>query len=1576
MTRNLHNTERRGSGWTDTGRIGDDNATMRLPSEFSVATVNTTTMMKNVAAVIALDADIILVQETLLSETEQKKMLKQLEREGWSAFSKPSERRRIDERSYKTTGGVAVLAKHNAPIRRIRGPKVLEDSGRYVHAGVAYGKGKVLHAISFYGDVRSEANTEELLKLTLREAAALGDVPVLIGGDFNMDTRESACIQLATSQGLWTDCAVAMNSAEPTCTGGLGLRRIDAVLLNNTAAAAITAESRTQTLSDTGIPTHKPVMVNHLRLKAYDGKTQHMPKPRQFDTEHLRPDVKLARKILKDSNRDWEKACVAKNTDSMLRIIGNDVEEYFLKKNDISDKERKKYLGRGKAQTPKNRSRAPKQAGTNGALDGWTVNNLRLLRILEELRRLTKDQEGPSVTPTTIEHLWKKAKKIDPTLPEEIPDREGITRQCNDLRREQTSSLTDIKHERVRMWKRRMVDCWYEDPGRIFRWVKDAHQTQTLLMQKEDGNWTANCGEMDAEMQNAWRDILQKYREDPQPDWESFRERYGKYIENHPMICEDISEKDVKEALSRTSSRKAAGTDGFRVSELKALPEIMLPRIAFFLNTVEEMGWPEAMLCALVSTIPKGAGTGPLEQRPITVTSALYRLWGAIRLKTDVMDWQEEWAHKGQTGFRKGKSTHDLSWKLALEVELATLSGKEIAGVTTDFKKCFDLVPHGILLSLVEAMGISDRILKPIRDVYDNLTRRFKFASGVGKPFKTTNGILQGCPLSVVLFNALCSILSKAIEQESGIKPESYADDLTLVGAREDLQKGVDIVAEYCTVTGQQLAPHKCNWFSNREENGHKIEMNGVTLEFSKHVDIVGSHIEMNGNTRRTGQGRITKELLERARRIKLLPLKYYKRAMIATAAVMTSALFGIELYQPDQKRLGQLKSTMAAAIFNRKVKGSKLSNTIGLSLLCKGHCVNPDTYITYNRLSMFVRMLNKFRERIIDTWRKAKESTRTRGPIGLVMESLRRMGWSWESPLEIKTPTKTFNMNELELGAWQHEIRESCRLIEWKKVTKQRVNLKGIESGIDRGETLQILKLEKGLPLERGVVRSIMMDDIFTNENAGGGDKTCKNCTEDGEEKVESLDHNFWICTSYDEIRSEFPDVMHVYTESWPPCLRLCGIKPLEMELPNGITGRMQLMLARIRLERDRRRCDRTARPTTTLKYAGDWSSEEMISYPNNLARYMPNYRAWPGCNTRETYLAIASYLNRIKWAARKDGNGITFLEMAVDFEICTGIRLKEATTSHTESTHPISMDKKSRTFANLLVKIDRIAKEMDGPDKRIYPDGNIKEVIKSLRPLDGPRIAGIDRRSTFLGGEESARKVEDLISDAHEKKDLYPEQPFGSNTFIEHPLGWEKKADIWRKTASEEPSPEWDARWTVMREQEDSVVAPEEATKRPPPLGKKPPPVCKLHRKGKCATCDNAVEVAIYECCYNHHRNDESDGLTPVWDFCTKHRMTACGSCYSQRKTADTCCGKYHHRCKQHDRPICQSCGRNANRSHRLASWCCSHKHHRQLPPKPAPKRKTKKEVKGQGTLLGLGFTKEKTGDVEGRREGKGLT
>ena len=204
------------------------------------------------------------------------------------------------------------------------------------------------------------------------------------------------------------------------------------------------------------------------------------------------------------------------------------------------------------------------------------------------------------------------------------------------------------------------------------------------------GRWKLD-GQLDEAMHAAWDPILKKYLSDPEPDWMKFEERYSSYIEEHPMRCEDITGGDVAKALRRTSSRKAAGVDGFRISELKLLPEDMIQMIAEFYNMVERTHWPEALLTALVSAIPKGAGTKPLEQRPITVTSALYRLWGCIRMEKDVMEWQEKWAHDGQYGYRKGRSTLDLSWKIALDVEHATLYGEEIAGVTTDFRKCFDL---------------------------------------------------------------------------------------------------------------------------------------------------------------------------------------------------------------------------------------------------------------------------------------------------------------------------------------------------------------------------------------------------------------------------------------------------------------------------------------------------------------------------------------------------------------------------------------------------------------------------------------------------------------------------------------------------------------------------------------------------------------------------------------------------------------------------------------------------------------------------------------------------------------------
>eukprot|EP00666_Eupelagonemidae_sp_cell4sb_P017943 gene17943-biopygen3366 len=132
--------------------------------------------------------------------------------------------------------------------------------------------------------------------------------------------------------------------------------------------------------------------------------------------------------------------------------------------------------------------------------------------------------------------------------------------------------------------------------------------------------------------------------------------------------------------------------------------------------------------------------------------SAIYRVWAAARMQ-GVMSWQERWAAPGQRGSRAGHGAEDVFWKIALDIEGALLRGEPFHGVTYDAVKCFDKIPQGIMLKLLEKLGMEARVLAPMRTMYANLRRRFRVAGGLGKEFAATNGILQGCVLDYLVLN-------------------------------------------------------------------------------------------------------------------------------------------------------------------------------------------------------------------------------------------------------------------------------------------------------------------------------------------------------------------------------------------------------------------------------------------------------------------------------------------------------------------------------------------------------------------------------------------------------------------------------------------------------------------------------------------------------------------------------------------------------------------------------------------------------------------------------------------------------
>ena len=162
------------------------------------------------------------------------------------------------------------------------------------------------------------------------------------------------------------------------------------------------------------------------------------------------------------------------------------------------------------------------------------------------------------------------------------------------------------------------------------------------------------------------------------------------------------------------------------------------------------------------------------------------------------------------------------------------------------------------------------------------------------------NGILQGCGLTVVIFNTPASIWLKALEceapQGSGVVGRGYADD---VHGQAKTRKGVEhivlITAEYAELTGQEISvsadekDSKSYAFANDEEARKELrepplELGGVALVVRDTLDLLGTTQALGGAKRgRTGKTKKNKEraaeVRRRAERLGHAPIGFDGRA-------------------------------------------------------------------------------------------------------------------------------------------------------------------------------------------------------------------------------------------------------------------------------------------------------------------------------------------------------------------------------------------------------------------------------------------------------------------------------------------------------------------------------------------------------------------------------------------------------------------------------------------------------------------------------------------------------------------------
>ena len=109
------------------------------------------------------------------------------------------------------------------------------------------------------------------------------------------------------------------------------------------------------------------------------------------------------------------------------------------------------------------------------------------------------------------------------------------------------------------------------------------------------------------------------------------------------------------------------------------------------------------------------------------------------------------------------------------------------------------------MLKVLEARGLPQRLLKPMRTMYNGLRRCFRYRGTLGDWFKSYNGILQGDALAMIGLNSMVSVMLEARKRMRMEKANarSYADDISLVavGKKEEVRS---CIRRFNMVDGRQ----------------------------------------------------------------------------------------------------------------------------------------------------------------------------------------------------------------------------------------------------------------------------------------------------------------------------------------------------------------------------------------------------------------------------------------------------------------------------------------------------------------------------------------------------------------------------------------------------------------------------------------------------------------------------------------------------------------------------------------------------------------------------------------------------
>ena len=522
-----------------------------------------------------------------------------------------------------------------------------------------------------------------------------------------------------------------------------------------------------------------------------------------------------------------------------------------------------------------------------------------------------------------------------------------------------------------------------------------------------------------------------------------------------------------------------------------------------------------------------------------------------------------------------------LAFNTCCDAMTADSEQTAFGGLSYDYTKAFDLVPTQLAVNILRLRGCDEKVTRSLDGFYRQHVTYFQLNNHYDKVFEPTNGLIQGCALSILILASLIKCWHEHLDcHHPTIKARSYVDDLSICAAspspeslRRELQSAHTDTTTFATRAGLQINANKSFSF------GHKALKGGLPgLQIHKRTfRLTGGCVKLDPTHEWTSleQERSSKWLTTISN-IRKLPIGWLTKTKLMQRA-MPQFSWGQGNHQlaASTDTIRKLRAAAVRCLLN--VDYYSAAPRVIFAALCPPS-IDPEMSLQVSALNLFKRALNTPAKALLMTRAIAECDEKANGPVGRARQLLKSpvYGPCMQSILDHKSLPPT----------WQHDLRQRFRLATWQSLVSDRPqDFSGAFAGIQEKLSTSLLQWSAEADELQFLLDSNLVSEPPTTQDprprlkilrlliCGGlmdperdarhrkkpGTVYCK-CNQ-----PINFDHITWQCPLTADLRAPAIAVLSDTVESLPLCFRRTTLVPQTFQIDKSSLHIVQTSLVNI---------------------------------------------------------------------------------------------------------------------------------------------------------------------------------------------------------------------------------------------------------------------------------------------------------------------------------------------------------------------------------------------------------------------------